>query len=247
VGSRLDRYEAILLDMNGTFMFGEDRFGPAQDYYTTYRELSGTHLTPGAVRRAVDDCYGQMATLYEDSCHIDSFPQAREVLAQSPACSGVPSEEIELVESVIARHELGRVPNEYAAALRQLAATHQLGVVTNIWSRKLPWLDELRRAGVLDLFAVAVFSSDDPSIKPSPALFRQALAALAVQPPSVVFVGDSLRCDIGGAAAAGLDSVWVNRSGTARPTGSPTPTIEVRSLLGLGHAEPPAALDRGGV
>jgi putative hydrolase of the HAD superfamily len=236
-----------LLDMNGTFMFDQDRFGPGHDYYATYLELSGMHLAPVAVRRAIEDCYGRMAALYEDPGHADSFPQVRDVLAQSPVCSAWPTYEVERVEAVIARHELGRVPDEYAATLRRLAASHRLGVVTNIWSCKPPWLDEQRRAGVLDLFAVAVFSSDGPSIKSSPALFRQALSALAVQPPSVVFVGDSLRCDIGGTAAAGLESVWVNRSGTARPTGSPTPTIEVRSLLGLVHVEPGTTPDRGGM
>ena len=71
------------------------------------------------------------------------------------------------------------------------------------------------------------------SIKPSPALFRQALAALAVPPRSVVVVGDSLRCDVGGAAAAGLDSVWINPNGAASPPGAPAPTFEVHSLLEL--------------
>jgi putative hydrolase of the HAD superfamily len=246
VGSLLDRYEALLLDMNGTFMFGQDRFGPAHVYYTTYRELSGSHLTPGAVRRAIDDCYSRMAALYEDPARVANFPQVREVLAQSQACLGLPAAEVELIERVIARHELGRVSDEYAAALRRLSATHRLGVVTNIWSRKQSWLDELRRAGVLDLFAAAVFSSDGPGMKPSPALFRQALATLAVPPPSVAVVGDSLRCDVGGAAAAGLDSVWVNATGAVRPPGAPVPTFEVRSLLELVPAEPGAAPDRRG-
>jgi putative hydrolase of the HAD superfamily/5'-nucleotidase len=241
VGSILDRYEALLLDMNGTFMFGEDRFGPAQDYYSTYRDLSGSRLTPSAVRQEVEDCYDRMAAMYEDPSHIDRFPQVREVLARSPACAGLPAAEVELIESVIARHERGRVPDEYAAALCRLAVTHRLGVVTNIWSRKPPWLDELRRAGVLDLFTVAVFSSDGPTIKPSPSLFRQALTALAVPPRSVVVVGDSLRCDVGGAVAAGLESVWINPSGAFRAAGSPSPTFEVRSVLGLVHDEPDVA------
>ena len=150
----LDRYEAVLLDMNGTFMFGEDRFGPAQDYYATYRGLSGMRLTPGAVRRAVDDCYGRMAALYEDSGAYRRLPAsaggAGPVAGVHAGCRPPRSK---LVEGVIARHELGRVPDEYAAALHRLAATHRLGVVTNLWSRKPPWLDELRRAGVLDLFA----------------------------------------------------------------------------------------------
>jgi putative hydrolase of the HAD superfamily/5'-nucleotidase len=208
-------------------MFGEDRFGPAHDYHATYRRLGGVRLSADDLRQAVSDCYNRLAARYEDAGHTDSFPQVREMLI------GLPAGEADIVEDVIAQHELGRVPDACAAALRTLAATHRLGVVTNVWSRKGPWLDELRRAGVLDLFAVAVFSSDGPHIKPSSALFRQALAAVAVPAAEVVFVGDSLRCDIGGAAAAGLDSIWINPSGIARPSGSPSPTFEVRSVLEL--------------
>jgi FMN phosphatase YigB (HAD superfamily) len=245
VGSVLDRYDAVLLDMNCTFMFGEDRFGPAHDYYPTYRALGGERLSADELRRAVEDCYAEMAALYEDPAHVDDFPQVREVLAGSAACTGLAASEVELVEGVIARHELGHVPAEYAGALRRLAATHRLGLVANIWSRKGPWLDELRRAGVLDLFSAIVFSSDGPHMKPSPVLFRQALAAIAVPSSATVFVGDNLWCDIGGATAAGLDSVWLNPHGVARPAGSPAPTYEVRSLLDL--AEPvsgPASLAR---
>ena len=45
-----------------------------------------------------------MAALYEDPARADSFPQVRDMLA------GLPAGEVELVEAVIARHELGRVP-----------------------------------------------------------------------------------------------------------------------------------------
>jgi 5'-nucleotidase len=33
----LPQFAAVLFDTNGTFMFGEDRFGPDQDYAATYR------------------------------------------------------------------------------------------------------------------------------------------------------------------------------------------------------------------
>src|SRR5256885_17258089 len=45
-------------------------------------------------------------------------------------------------------------------ALRSLARSHPLGLVANILSRKDLWLEEFRRAGVLDRFVVTVFSSD---------------------------------------------------------------------------------------
>lgn len=236
MGNFLNQYAAVLLDMNGTFMFDEDRFGPDQDYHSTYRALGGVRLQPEAVRQSIADCYDRMTAMYDDPALTDSFPQVRDVLAESSALAGLPIAEVELVEGVIAWHELGRVPDEYAAALRRLATTHQLGVVANVWSRKWSWLDELRRAGILDLFATVVISSDGPSMKPSPALFRQALDALSMPPSAVVFVGDSLRCDIGGASAVGLDTVWVDRAGGGPPRSGPLPTFIVPDLLVLVRA-----------
>jgi putative hydrolase of the HAD superfamily/5'-nucleotidase len=114
-----------------------------------------------------------------------------------------------------------------------LAVTHRLGVVSNILSYKGLWLDEFARAGVLPLFATTVFSSDGRSVKPSRRLFEQALDALGTPRSEVVFVGDSLRCDIGGAAAVGLATVWVDGSGHGRQAGDPQPTFVVRDLLEL--------------
>ena len=33
----LDRFDVLLRDMNGTFVFGEDRLGPDEDFHSTYR------------------------------------------------------------------------------------------------------------------------------------------------------------------------------------------------------------------
>jgi len=40
----IDEFSAVLLDMNGTFMFGHDRLGPEEDYWETYRALGGSRL-----------------------------------------------------------------------------------------------------------------------------------------------------------------------------------------------------------
>jgi HAD superfamily hydrolase (TIGR01459 family) len=45
--------------------------------------------------------------------------------------------------------------------------------------------------------------------KPDPAIYRPVLALLGLPRARVLAVGDSLRTDIAGAAAAGLDSAWV--------------------------------------
>src|SRR5438094_4094901 len=149
------------------------------------------------------------------------------------SASSLPEAELQLLERVIAAHELGRIPDAYARAITRLAAAHRLGLVANILSRKGPWLEEFARAGVLHCFATTVFSSDGSSIKPSRKLFDRAVTALAVPRAEVVFVGDSLRCDIGGATAAGLATVWIDRAGHGRQAGDPQPSFVVRDLLEL--------------
>ena len=229
----LSRFGAVLLDMNGTLMFGGDRFGPDQDYAATYRTLGGSRLAPDVVQATIPACYETMERIYNDPERCDSFPRVLDTLRTLPHAKGLEDAELKLLEGVVAQHELGKVPDPYAVWLRRLARSHPLGLVANILSRKELWLQEFRRAAVLDLFAVTVFSSDSSSIKPSRKLFDQAVSAFPVPPAEIVFVGDSLRCDIGGAAGAGLATVWIDRAGSGRQTGDPQPDFVVRDLLEL--------------
>jgi len=234
----LSSFGGVLLDMNGTFMFGGDRFGPEQDYEATYRAFGGQGLASEVVRRTITACFESLGVIYEDPKRCDSFPSVLEKLRE--LAPDLPETELNLLERVIAQHELGRVPDAYALRLKRLAATHRVGVVANILSRKGPWLDEFARAGVLKVFATTVFSSDGRSIKPSrrsikPSrkLFDRALDALTTPRSEVVFVGDSLRCDIGGAAAAGLATVWIDRRSRGLQAGDPQPTFTITDLLEL--------------
>jgi FMN phosphatase YigB (HAD superfamily) len=225
---------ALLLDLNGTFMFDQDRFGPAEDYHATYRSLGGRRLTAEAVRAGVDSCCVELEQLGHDPACFDAYPSVGETLRRLPATRDLPPPELALIEQVIANHEVGRIPAAYAATLQALARTHRLGLVSNVWSRKDLYVTELGRAGVLDSFEVTVFSSDGPSIKPSRALFDRAVAAFDLRRCEVVVVGDSLRCDVGGAAAAGLASVWIDhhREGSGASAADPDWTIgDLRELV----------------
>lgn len=228
----LDRFQVILLDLNGTFMFGQDRFGPGECFGATYRHLGGTKLADSEVERAVRNTYDAMAADYDDPNKYDDFPQVADVIRSlHPALL---SNERRLLEEVIAIHELGHVPDAYAAVLRRLARTHRLGLVANIWCKKDRWLQKLERAGVLDLFETLVFSSDHKSMKPSPVLFDLAFRPFGVSKEDVVFVGDSWVHDIEGAKRFGISAVWINPAGT----GAPPADYVVRDLrdLGVNHA-----------
>jgi putative hydrolase of the HAD superfamily len=226
-------YRAILLDMNGVFMFGQDRFGPAEDYFATYQAQGGGSLTRAEVQAAVQTAHAQLADDYADPARHDDYPSVAEVITRRV---DAPAERAAL-ERVFAAHELGAVPPDYAACLHRLAATAPLGIVSNIWARKDPWLSHLEAVGVGGLWRTQVFSSDSRSMKPSPALFRRALADLTAHDPSltpadVLFIGDTLTADILPAKALGMATAWVGPKAAAHPAAD----WAARSLLELERA-----------
>ena len=208
--SILDYFSVLLLDMNSTFMFEEDRFGQDQDYAETYKHLDGK-LPATEVQRLIQSCYDRIYELYLDPKFHDRFPNVAETLQSLQGGRSLGKSELERLEKTFAIHELGRVPAEYSAAIETLATTHRLGLVADIWSSKQLWLEELQRAGILKLFEAVVFSSDIGSVKPSPRPFLTAMAQMDVEPNNCLMIGDSVRRDIGGAKSAGLASVWVGQ------------------------------------
>ncbi len=206
----LDDSNVLLLDMNGTFMFGEDRFGPAFDYAATYRELGGKILEPPALMAIVDGCYATMAAMYEDPAREDDFTQVREVLEAAAVVKGLASGEVDLIEEVMACHELGCITKPYADMLHQLAGRFELGIIGNLWSKKDRWLQALDAAGVLKLFkGRIVISSDTTSMKPSRRLFEKAISLFDYDVEQMAYIGDSFRCDVQGARRVGMRSIWI--------------------------------------
>jgi FMN phosphatase YigB (HAD superfamily) len=235
--STLASCHTALLDLNGTFMFGQDRFGPEENFAATYHAMGGKTLPAAAVAAAVRACIEHMNRLYEDPALVDDFPSVLGVVNDLVETSNLPEAERGFIAEIIARHELGRVPAAYADAIRRLSRTHRLGLVANIWSPKDLWISELKRAGLDSVFGVCVFSSDSRHIKPSVALFAQALLGLGVRGPAphrdIVFIGDSLRCDIGGAQNAGMRTIWINPARLAAPKTGPQPDSWAPDLLAL--------------
>jgi len=203
----LDTVSVILLDMNSTFMFGEDRFSPAEDYYATYRDLGGHRLTPGEVSLAIQACYEGLSRDYENPEKYSAFPSLADGFR---LYSGADEGDLEHLVDTFACHELGFIENHYAQFLRALAITHTLGLVANIWAPKDRWLREFKRAGIQDVFTTTVFSSDLGCIKPAPAIYEKALEGTGARPAEALFVGDSLKYDMEGAKNMGFNTVWID-------------------------------------
>jgi HAD superfamily hydrolase (TIGR01509 family) len=117
---------------------------------------------------------------------------------------------------------------------------YRLGLVSNTpWGTPdYLWTGQLERFGLAGFFEVACFSSDVGFRKPDPRIFRAALKALDVPADRAVFVGDEPEADIGGARAAGVRSVWVDRHHRTPP--DPPADLAVTRLTALeGHLRGP--------
>jgi putative hydrolase of the HAD superfamily len=125
-------------------------------------------------------------------------------------------------------------------AVLELATTHRLGVITN--GAACLQREKLEASGLAASFEVVVVSGDLGTGKPAPELFAAAVRRLG-HPRRVTVVGDSYRKDVAGALAAGLDAIWLNRSGAERPAGVPeVPQIRsLRQLAATLAAEPTPA------
>jgi FMN phosphatase YigB (HAD superfamily) len=209
----LDQFSVLLLDMNGTFMFGHDRFGSDEDYYATYKRLGGRRLDHDHLVRIVNATFARLSLAYGAPACFDNFPSLSEVLLE---CSGVEKSDLPTLEDVFATHELGYVPPSAEKFLRETALSHDLGIVSNIWSPPARWRAAFRESGLHTVFKTVVFSSEGRSIKPSRLIFERALAMFPTD-AVVLFVGDSLERDIIPAKELGLFTAWIAPAGSAAP------------------------------
>lgn len=99
-------------------------------------------------------------------------------------------------------------------ALYALAQHYRIGLISDTaWTPGRVLREHLQRNGIADLFDVLVFSGEVGYCKPNARLFRQALDALAVDPPACMHIGDLQFTDIKGAKALGCRAAWIHRPG----------------------------------
>lgn len=67
----------------------------------------------------------------------------------------------------------------------------------------------LERLGLKQHFSHLLFSNEVGVAKPHPEIFRQALAALGIQPQEAVHIGDDPRTDVRGARDIGMRTAWL--------------------------------------
>jgi putative hydrolase of the HAD superfamily len=89
---------------------------------------------------------------------------------------------------------------------------------------------KVERLGLLERVDIVMISGEQGVAKPDPEIFLRALAAVDVAPENAWHVGDNLRSDVGGAAAAGIHPVWLNRERREPSTEIPPHAREIQTL-----------------
>lgn len=118
------------------------------------------------------------------------------------------------------------MPDEYAEVLITLHNQYTLTLIVDIWSPKDMWINTFKRKGLWNLFAASSFSSDHGIVKPSPKPFELIVKEIGAPKEKCLVVGDSVRRDLGGASAAGLDCVLVGGAVDSKAVGSYSSLLE---------------------
>jgi len=218
MGLKLEEYPVLMLDMNGTFMFGQDRFGSEEDFFATYKTLGGRKLSTKEVFCIINDCILMMTALDADASVFDQFPSVAEVLRRTQFGLVCSEQELKLLEQVLAHHELGYVPDAMTSVLQTLARRHVLVLVSNIWCQKDIWVDYLTETNVLPLFTTTIFSSEHGCIKPGGRIYQTALDSVSASPEEVVFIGDNPICDVDAPRKLGMKTIHIKAANVVAGT-----------------------------
>jgi putative hydrolase of the HAD superfamily len=135
----------------------------------------------------------------------------------------------DLLDAIIASHQSTSAWEPYpdTVAALELARVHpsrhglaraRIAVISDFGSALA---DVMQEIGLRDSIDVLAISAVEGMAKPDPEFFRAACERAGVDPGDAVMIGDSYRADVLGARATGMDSVLLDRNGTATETDVP--------------------------
>jgi putative hydrolase of the HAD superfamily len=115
---------------------------------------------------------------------------------------------------------------EVIPALEKLKARFRLATLSNGNA-------DLEVIGLAHHFEVSFSAGALGYAKPDPRAYIALAAALTLKPAEILFVGDEPHADVDGPRTAGMQTVWVNRSGVVWPDALPAADASVTDLAGL--------------
>ena len=227
----------IFLDLDGTLLddstHQEVLVRTCEEVAATEPGLDGTQLAE-ANKRVWESFWPQVGNDFMLGA-IDGVSVSLEAWRRTLQACGCRDESV----AQYAARALGRLGREtyrlFDDALELLTAAKKahvpLALITNGASDTQR--DKIRALCIEGWFDSIVISGEVGVAKPDPRIFELALDRLAAKKEATWHVGDSLASDVAGAKAAGLTSIWLNRTGIIRTESDAEPDIEIRSLSDL--------------
>lgn len=108
----------------------------------------------------------------------------------------------------------------------------RLGVISNTTNPGFMKDYEREQLGLDRYFEFSVYSSEVPYRKPHRSIFELAIKRLGVDVKQILYVGDHLEIDVGGAQGVGMPVAWINRR-DMELAGGLYPEHEIQSLTDL--------------
>jgi HAD superfamily hydrolase (TIGR01509 family) len=215
---RADGIDAVFLDLDGTIC--EYRRSSRELLATAFEELDVDPFFTAAEYH--DQLFSQVVT---DETKAERREQAFRTLAETDDRDPALGRRLASVYASMRDHgDVEPLPGALEA-LDSLREHYDLALVTNggpeIQDPKLETLD------IADAFDVVVYGGYDTTPKPEPGPFHEALYALDASPSRVVHVGNSVRSDVWGADAAGIESVLIRPEGSDAVT---APDYRIESM-----------------
>lgn len=223
------RYPVVLLDVGGTLIGPRGSFGEVYaEIFTEFGVRCDAEQFNTAIYATWDEMSRSIPTGIDRYAHFDGgedgywhhFVQRAVELATG-----------ELIGDRLAAAALKRLQKRFGSvdawqvfddALPVLETLRQRGVrlaVVSNWDSRLP--DVLKALSLDGWFETIVVSHFEGVEKPNAAIFRRALERIGVAPANALHVGDSPELDGAGAAAAGVDWIWVDRYNPANDKAIP--------------------------
>jgi putative hydrolase of the HAD superfamily len=208
----------VTLDALGTLVQLDDPYGRLAAELSIPRDRARSAL------RAEMAYYREHHDIASDADGLTRLRDAcTEVLRR--ALGGSPLSHAELRAALLRALRFRPFP-EVPGVLCDLRARGAFLVVVSNWDVSLH--EVLEQTGLRPLLHAVLTSAEIGEAKPGGAMFRAALELAGAAPEEAVHAGDSVEHDVGGALAAGMSAVLVDREGAAPPV--PAGVRVVRTL-----------------
>lgn len=164
-----------------------------------------------------------VAATYPQYAHDLTFLR-KAAIARVAQQAGYPAEVAQpAFEAFHAARNRVQLFDDVLPALGQLRARYRLMSLSNGNA-------DLGAIGLGSYFELSLSAREAGAAKPDRRVFAALLARAALEPAEVVYVGDDPHADVEGARRAGLEAVWVDRSGRDWPLELARPTHRVARL-----------------